>query len=126
MKGRRWIWITGNHDPKPPAWIGGEVHDDLHIQNLKFCHQPGNDHPSGEVIGHFHPSAKIRQRGKSVRRRCFAEDGSRMILPAFGAFTGGLNVLDPAFDGILNRQSLTAWMIGSDTVYRIDGKRLVG
>lgn len=93
----RWIWIEGNHDPAPPPQFGGEVHETLELGPLVLRHEPTEGTAPGEIAGHLHPCAKVRGRGRSVRARCFATDGSRLVMPAFGAFTGGLNVCDPAF-----------------------------
>ena len=92
-----WIWICGNHDPAPPAQWGGRAMDSFTLGSLVFRHEaePGAA-AAGEVSGHFHPKAAVKTRAKRVTSRCFVTDGRRLILPAFGAYTGGLNVLDPA------------------------------
>ena len=95
QRGRDWIWITGNHDPDPAEDIGGVFQETLKIGALTFRHEPKGG--SGEVSGHLHPVARIAHRGRAVSRRCFAADATRLVLPAFGAFTGGLNVRDAAF-----------------------------
>lgn len=97
--GRDWIWITGNHDPEPPAGWGGSVLREIAIGNIVFRHQAGTTTPdagSCEISGHFHPTASVSTRAARISGRCFASDSRRMVLPAFGAYTGGLNVLDPA------------------------------
>jgi DNA ligase-associated metallophosphoesterase len=97
--GRDWIWITGNHDPEPPAGWGGSVLREIAIGNIVFRHQAGATPPdadSCEISGHFHPTASVSTRAARISGRCFAGDGRRLVLPAFGAYTGGLNVLDPA------------------------------
>lgn len=85
MAGRRWIWIEGNHDPGPLA-LGGEHRRDLGLGPLLFRHiaLPGT---RGEVSGHYHP--KLRLAGQA--RACFLTDGTRLILPAFGTYTGGMD-----------------------------------
>ncbi len=125
MANVEWIWVRGNHDPSPPRNLGGTALQEVPIRGLNFRHEPGQSIRDGEIAGHLHPCAKIRQRGKSVRRACFAEDGRRLILPAFGSFTGGLNLRDAAFGGILNPMTTTAWMLGTDAVYRICSSQLV-
>ncbi len=93
MAGRRWVWIEGNHDPCPvdlgPVNLGGTHLADLTLPPLTFRHiaQPG---ASGEVSGHYHPKAAIKTRGRSISRPCFLYDSDRLILPAFGTYTGGL------------------------------------
>ncbi len=126
MEGRDWIWVCGNHDPTPPKNLGGTFCTEIQIGPLNFLHEPLSDFRTGEIAGHLHPKAKIRRRGKAVRRRCMVGDDNRLILPAFGAFTGGLNIRDKAFDGLFDQDSLSAWLLGQDAVYRISGKQLVG
>jgi DNA ligase-associated metallophosphoesterase len=84
MAGRSWIWISGNHDPELPANLPGDVARELALGALTFRHEPSKTNGTGEIAGHLHPCARIVQRGRSVRRRCFATDGGRMIMPAFG------------------------------------------
>ena len=125
MFSREWVWISGNHDPSPPKDLGGMFASQLMLGQLNFVHEPRETFTIGEIAGHLHPCAKIRRRGKSVRRRCLVGDGYRLILPAFGAFTGGLNIRDQAYDGLFSQSDLRAWLLGSDRVYCIDGKELV-
>lgn len=125
IKGRNWIWIYGNHDPSPPKNLGGEFSTMIQIGPLNFTHEPLREFHKGEIAGHLHPCAKIRQRGKSVRRRCVAGDEKRLILPAFGAFTGGLNIRDAAFDGLFDTKHLQAWLISAQNVFRVSGNKLV-
>jgi DNA ligase-associated metallophosphoesterase len=97
--GREWHWITGNHDPERIEDIGGEFSNMLRIRDVTFRHQPGQD--ENEIVGHFHPVAAIPSRGRRVRLRCFAECGTRLVLPAFGSLTGGLDVRHAAFAAVL-------------------------
>lgn len=122
--GRDWFWITGNHDPVAPQGLPGETVDEVAIGGLVFRHEPSASAIEGEVAGHLHPCARIIQRGRSVRRRCFASDGRRMIMPAFGAFTGSLNVLDRAYTGLFLRETLMAYMLGTARIYAIAGSML--
>jgi metallophosphoesterase superfamily enzyme len=124
MAGRDWFWIAGNHDPDAPADLPGETVRELAVASLVFRHEPSKGQAGGEVAGHLHPCARIVQRGRSVRRRCFAGDGSRMIMPAFGAYTGSLNVLDRAYAGLFNRESLVAYMMGKDRIFALPGAML--
>ncbi|MEJ6781979.1 ligase-associated DNA damage response endonuclease PdeM [Aminobacter sp. Piv2-1] len=124
MKGRNWFWIAGNHDPEAPADLPGETVEELAVAGLVFRHEPSAGHAEGEIAGHLHPCARIVQRGRSVRRRCFASDGARLIMPAFGAFTGSLNVLDRAYRGMFRTGAPTAYMIGTSRVYAIAGSLL--
>lgn len=124
IAGRDWFWIAGNHDPDAPADLPGETVKELAVASLVFRHEPSKGQAGGEVAGHLHPCARIVQRGRSVRRRCFAGDGSRMIMPAFGAYTGSLNVLDRAYSGLFNRDSLVAYMMGKDRIFALPGSML--
>ena len=100
------VWIVGNHDEAGPAFLPGKVLADLAVQALRLTHEPAGGPAPGEVAGHLHPCAKVRGRGAAVRRRCFITDGERLILPAFGAYAGGLNVLDAAYQGLFVRPPL--------------------
>jgi len=115
---RTWIWIAGNHDPTAPDDLAGEHVDTLAVGRLVFRHEPSTVPIPGEVAGHLHPAARVAGRGRSVRRRCFVGDGERLIAPAFGAYTGGLNILDRAFAGLFARPP-TAFVLGNDGVYAV-------
>lgn len=121
----RWIWITGNHDPEPPDNLGGEIADSFELGPLVLRHIPAPAPSVGEVAGHLHPVAAVVTRGRRLRRRCFATDGVRLVMPSFGAFTGGLNVRASAFDGIFDGSKFVAWMIGRDRVYPVSGRKLL-
>lgn len=126
--GRQWIWIAGNHDPSPPVGVGGEVMADIRLGAVAFRHIPGSaSEDEGiagfEVAGHLHPVAKVAARGGVVRRRCFALGPSRCVLPAFGAYAGGLNVRDAAFAPLFP-DGLTAHVLGRRT-FAIAGQQLL-
>ena len=95
--GREWIWIAGNHDPAPPAGVGGAAAAELRLGALVLRHEPGGTIEAGEIAGHLHPVARVWSASGSTRRRCFITDGRRCVLPAFGAYAGGLNIRDVAF-----------------------------
>jgi metallophosphoesterase superfamily enzyme len=84
-------------------------------------HEPKAGAAPGELAGHLHPVAKVAVRGRALRCRCFATDGARVVLPAFGAYAGGLNVRDAAFAGLFSPGALTAWMLGNSGVFAIAG-----
>lgn len=125
MDGREWIWICGNHDPSPPEDLGGIFCEEMHVGNLYFKHEPLPDGKMGEIAGHLHPCAKIRKKGKAVRRKCFVSDGNRLIMPAYGAFTGGLNVRDDAYEGLFETSTLVSWMLSGESIFQISGRQLV-
>jgi hypothetical protein len=95
VEAHEWLWVAGNHDPAPPA-LGGRVVGEIAIGALCFRHEADTAAEPGEISGHYHPKASWRARGRSVRGRCFVVDGRRLVLPAFGAYAGGLDVRDPA------------------------------
>ncbi len=99
-------WIVGNHDAEGPGGLPGETAEACMIGALILRHEPLAGPQAGEAAGHLHPSARITALGRSVRRRCFITDGERLILPAFGAYAGGLNVRDRAFSGMFLRQPI--------------------
>jgi DNA ligase-associated metallophosphoesterase len=120
-----WIWVEGNHDGRSAETLGGAVRETLHIGPLVLRHEPTNGIAPGEIAGHLHPCAKVAGRGRSVRRRCFATDGARLVMPAFGAFTGGLNVCDEAFAPIFP-DGAVALVLGKGRVLPAPAERLVG
>lgn len=121
MHNREWIWIGGNHDPEIPQGLGA-LHDEYVLGPLTFRHEPRTGEAHGEVAGHLHPSVRVVSPSGRLRRKCFISDGARCILPAFGAYTGGLDVRDAAFDGLFAK-GWTAYVPGRETVYAIDQTR---
>jgi uncharacterized protein len=119
------VWIVGNHDAEGPKALPGQVIDDLAYGGLILRHEPSPGPAPGEVAGHLHPCARVAGRGASVRRRCFITDGERLILPAFGAYAGGLNVRDVAFSGLFVRAPL-AVALGQSRAHPVGWSRLVG
>jgi DNA ligase-associated metallophosphoesterase len=97
--GRRWVWIAGNHDPAPRG-LPGETAAELRLGGLHLRHIARAGPAAGEVSGHLHPKAALRLRGRRIARRCFVADRARIVLPAFGAYAGGLDACDAAFDAL--------------------------
>ncbi len=100
-----WVWIEGNHDPAPPEDLGGRAAAELIDPPLVFRHRARDGKAAarsaaGEVSGHWHPKAAVHLPPKRISAPCFVSDGRRLVLPAFGAYTGGLNVLDPAVSAL--------------------------
>ncbi|WP_183506923.1 ligase-associated DNA damage response endonuclease PdeM [Methylobacterium brachythecii] len=122
--GRDWIWIAGNHDATVREGIGGSYCENVTIGGLTLRHEPSAKVEEGEIAGHLHPCGKVTMRGRSVRRRCFVTDESRLVMPAFGAFTGGLNVRAAAFDPLFPR-GFTAHLLGDGRVFAI-GRAMLG
>ena len=110
------VWITGNHDPQPDGELPGEAADEVRLGALVLRHEPLPAPAPGEIAGHLHPCARIATPRGAVRRRCLVTDGERAILPAYGAFTGGLNVLDSAFSGLFRKSPVVA-ALGAQRVH---------
>lgn len=110
MAGRRWVWIAGNHDPGPVE-TGGTWVQDHRAGPLVFRHIAEAGAPAGEVSGHYHPKMRVPTRGRVISRPCFLSDGTKLILPSFGAYTGGLLVDHPALTGLID-QSGMAFLTG--------------
>ncbi len=91
-----WTWITGNHDPGIGEGIGGRVLPEVEIDGVLLRHEAEAGEPRPELSGHFHPKLRVRVRGRSISRRCFVQTATKLVLPAFGALTGGLDASDPA------------------------------
>lgn len=117
-----WLWITGNHDPVPPVDLGGRIAPEEKLGPMVLRHKavPG---ATFELSGHLHPSAALRVAGRRIRDRCFVTDGIKLILPSFGAFTGGLSALDPAISGLL-QQDFDVHLLAQDRVHRFPRHRL--
>lgn len=124
QQGRDWYWILGNHDPDLPESIGGFVCRSLVIGGITLCHQPSLSR-APEIAGHLHPVARIARRGEGIRRKCFATDGHRLVMPAFGAYAGGLNVLDEAFSSLFHWHLMQAWLTGRTSVYPLQASLLL-
>jgi DNA ligase-associated metallophosphoesterase len=120
QSGRDWIWVTGNHDPAPPRGLGGGAADEIALGRIVFRHEPTG--ASGEIAGHLHPTARVSGRGRSLNRRCFVTDGDCAVMPAFGAYTGGLSIRDEAFARIF-RGSVVAHVMGDRRTYAIAAAR---
>jgi DNA ligase-associated metallophosphoesterase len=132
QQGRDWVWIAGNHDPDPREGIGGAFARSLALGPLSFRHQPaaapgrgatGGGSSHGEIAGHLHPAARVHQRGRTLTRKCFATDGARLVMPAFGAYTGGLNIRDIAFLKVFGALGFTAHLIGRQRLYSFAAAR---
>ena len=116
--GRTLVWVVGNHDPDAPKVLPGETAEELRIGVLTLRHEPRPGPQPGEVAGHLHPCARVVGRSGSVRKRAFLTDGSRVILPAFGAYAGGLNCRDAAFGGLWSGP-VVAGALGRDKVHAV-------
>jgi uncharacterized protein len=121
QSGRDWIWISGNHDPALPRNLGGTIAEIIAIGAITFRHEPTG--ARGEIAGHLHPKARVATRARTVERRCFVSDGERAIMPAFGAYAGGLSVRDAAFAKIFPLRSFIAHVLGDNRLHSIAAAR---
>ena len=119
-RGRTLVWIAGNHDAAAPRNLPGEAAERIELGALVLTHEPAEAHVHAELAGHLHPCAHVRGAG---RRRCFAGDGGRLILPAFGAYAGGLNVRDPAIASRLGPRRYAA-VLGRTRVHTVPWRAL--
>lgn len=108
------VWVLGNHDPDPPADVPGTAHAEWREGAVIFRHEGGTGTP--EVCGHHHPKAWISSRAKVISRPCFVAGGARLMLPAFGAYTGGLDVRDPAIAGLF-RRGARLFLLGREKLF---------
>lgn len=118
--GRDWVWLEGNHDlvalESALDALPGRVVTTLMLGALSLIHEPQPGEAVGEISGHLHPAARVAAYGRGVRRPCFVTDGVRLIMPAFGAFTGGLDVRDVAVAGLFAAPPMVA-ALGRDKVH---------
>ncbi len=117
------VWLTGNHDPVLPAEIGGAVAQEIALGPLTLTHIPAAG-AQGQIAGHLHPVATIVRRGRKVRRKCFAGNSGRLIMPALGAYTGGLSVWAEPFAELFADGKFTAWMLGRDRIHKVASENL--
>jgi DNA ligase-associated metallophosphoesterase len=123
---RDWVWINGNHDPDIAPLLGGHAFDEILIEGIRFVHRPGPGRVTHEIAAHLHPAARLSMHGHTIRRPCFIGNGRRLVLPAFGALTGGLNVLDEAFLPLFGHDGFAVWMLGDEGLYPVATRQLCG
>jgi DNA ligase-associated metallophosphoesterase len=121
----QWIWIGGNHDPQTPDGLDGVRAKTVRFGALTLRHEPDAGARIGEIAGHLHPAARVAGEARSIRVRCFATDAQRLVMPAFGAYTGGLNLSDPAFTPVFP-QGAVALALGVRQLHPIAPDRQVG
>jgi DNA ligase-associated metallophosphoesterase len=111
----RFVWVLGNHDPEPAPGLAGTVTPCWSFGGLDFCHQARPGH-GPELVGHHHPKASIPTRAGTVTRPCFVADDQRLMLPALGAFTGGLDIRSPPIAGLFPRGG-RAFLLGQGRLF---------
>ena len=90
-----WTWIVGNHDPGFADHCGGRIADEVELGAIILRHQADPNDTRPEISGHFHPKLRLHLKGRNVSRRCFVLSASKLIMPAFGSLTGGLDAHHP-------------------------------
>jgi uncharacterized protein len=127
LEGVEAVWVLGNHDPEPPRGLPGIAAEAWCDGPLTFRHQAAAERGTGgvEVSGHFHPKATMPTRCGGVTRPCFLADARRLILPAFGAYTGGLDAGDPAVAALFPRGA-RAFLLGRDRLFAMPAPRPPG
>ena len=123
QRGRDWLWLAGNHDPIPPAGLDGDVQAEWAFGPLVLRHEPQAGAGQAEIAGHLHPVARVFSPSGVTRRRCFLSDGHRCVMPAFGAYAGGLNIHHAAFRPLFGTTQRTAYALGRDRVYAVSVDR---
>jgi DNA ligase-associated metallophosphoesterase len=119
------VWITGNHDPFPPADIGGRIADEVVLGSVTLRHEPKQLRSEDfEIAGHLHPGSAVSQRGKRIHCKCFIGNASRLIMPAFGSFTGALSISAPPFKDLFAKRDFHVWMLGQRAIYKFPAKRV--
>lgn len=112
----RFVWVLGNHDPSPPERMHGTAVPEYRLGPLRFVHQAVPGAASGELCGHHHPKAQVQTRAALVSRPCFVADARRLMLPAIGAYTGGLDVRDPAIAALFPRGG-RVFLLGQERLF---------
>jgi DNA ligase-associated metallophosphoesterase len=121
---REWLWLTGNHDPAIPECFGGRVISEITVSGIAFRHEPARSRITHEIAGHLHPAARVSYHGHVIRRPCFVGNGNRLVLPAFGTYAGGLNVLDDAFAPLFGLDGVSVLVLGQEGLYPIAARLL--
>jgi metallophosphoesterase superfamily enzyme len=119
------IWITGNHDPHPPTDIGGWIANEVVLGGVTLRHEPKQLGPEEfEIAGHLHPGSAVSQRGRHIHCKCFIADSRRLIMPAFGSFTGGLSISAAPFKNLFTGKNFHVWMLSQRAIYKFPAKRV--
>lgn len=118
-----WVWVSGNHDPLPATRAGGRTEPEIEIDGILLRHEASLESEGIEISGHFHPKARVSARGRTQSRRCFVIGKRRIVMPAFGAYAGGLDVRDEAISRLFEPDFATL-VIGDRRIHRIPASRL--
>ncbi len=123
---REWVWVTRHHDAESAPQIGGRACREIEISGIALRPEPAASWTTHEIGAHMRPAARLSMYGYSIRRACFVGNGRRLVMPAFGAPTGGLNVLDPAFHALFGSGGMAVWMLGEEGLYPVAPRLLAG
>jgi len=119
------VWITGNHDPHPPTDVGGSIAHEVVLGGVTLRHEPKKlGAEDFEIAGHLHPGSAVSQRGRNIHCKCFIADGRRLVMPAFGSFTGGLSISSPPFKNLFLEKNFHVWMLSQRAIYKFPAKRV--
>ncbi|MGO8780708.1 MAG: ligase-associated DNA damage response endonuclease PdeM [Rhodomicrobium sp.] len=113
-----WIWLTGNHDPEIPAFCGGETVAEIAIGGVILCHAPAANRAAPQIVGHIHPKASVPAGGSRFSGPCFCVSHDLLIMPAFGAYAGGVSCLTPAIRS-LHRSEPKVYMLHAKKIWRV-------
>ena len=119
------VWIAGNHDPALPRVLPGRRVLELALGPLALRHEP-RPGAAPEIAGHLHPVAALVRRGRRLRCRCFVAGPDRLVMPAFGAYTGGLDVSAAPFRPLFPDDRFGVWMLGSRRIHLVPGRAVIG
>ena len=114
----RWTWVVGNHDSEIDATLAGEVVESVQLANITLLHEPVTNVET-QIIGHFHPKASHKVRRTALRGKCFALHDKLLIMPAFGQYTGGLDINDDALLALLPKKSRRCMIMYDDAIYNL-------
>jgi DNA ligase-associated metallophosphoesterase len=115
---KEWIWILGNHDPHIPEVLDGQQLKSLSLDGVLFCHEPELiTTEKAQVFGHFHPKMQKKVARHQMTGRCFMYGETKMVMPAFGAYTGGLNIEDPVFEEYFDVRKAAKLQLYQDKIF---------
>jgi DNA ligase-associated metallophosphoesterase len=123
---REWIWLSSTSDGEGEIarGLGGRVTDEIKLAGISLRQRPLAGAATPEIAGHMHPAAKLSLFGTPIRRPCFVANGRRLMLPAFGGFAGGRNVLDDAFRPYFGNGGMAVWVLGQEALYPVAARLL--
>jgi hypothetical protein len=123
---RDWIWLGGHRDSYIAKQLGGKTVDQLDLSGLALRPRPFPGWVTHEICAHMRPAARLSMYGYSLRRACFVGNGRRLVMPAFAAFSGGVNVLSDAFRPLFGNGGMAVWMLGREGLYPVATRFLAG